>query len=524
MNPFLHLSDRFLGSLVDNDAFQEFLSAQGDVSGDLLRTEREVLACLAETEMGVGIWLSPSRTNELIDALSTRAQVFVKENFGKDFKDIQNHSDRLEALRILGFGIPRISIEQRRRRTGNFAVICQKPLKQLKDYQISVANDVWAGLQAPFARVLMQMPTGAGKTRTALEVVMRKLNEGGSVVWTADKTELLDQAVESFIEVAQHTAQKELRVIRDIEAWSENEKGGCFIVESVQSLYSSVEKREKIKALVTDGVIVFDECHSAIARTYREVLDDVAGRDFRLLGLSATPGRSTTEESEELAEFFLRKIVQLHDRRVGGVRIDRPIEFLQKQGVLSSVRYKSIELEYSDDFSDEEWGAVRRGEDLPKALVQRLCQHRQRNEWVVNEVERLAKLGRKVIVFTGTVSQSKVLTAAMLVRDVRALHIDGETSNRDVGVNLFRAGEVDVLLNCDLFSAGLDVPDIGAVVIARPTSSIVRYSQMIGRGLRGPAMGGTLNCDIVTVLDNLAGMLTAADIAMAFDEYFSSTA
>ena len=520
MNPFLNLSDHYLGTLVDANAFEEFWSENGYVLGKFLRTEKEVLACLAETELGVGIWWSESRTQDLIQALSLRAKSHVEEEFGRSFSEIQSHSERLDALRLLGFSIPDYEQEERRSLIGNFTVSCQKPLKQLKDYQVGVANDVWKSLQAPFARVLMQMPTGAGKTRTALEVVLRKLNQGGSVVWIADRTELLDQAIDSFVEVAQHVAVRDLKVVRDIDGWNEADNEGCLVVESIQSLHSSVAKREKIKSSISEGLIVFDECHSAIARTYREVLDDLTSRDRRLLGLSATPGRSTETESEELAEFFLHEIVQLHDREIGGVRIERPIEFLQGLGVLSSVRYRSVEMEYSDDFSDEEWGAVRRGEDLPKALVERLCKDRRRNEWVVEEVERLAQAGRKTIVFTGTVAQSKVLTAALLLRDIRALHIDGNTANRDVGVSLFRKGEVDVLLNCDLFSAGLDVPDIGAVVIARPTSSIVRYSQMIGRGLRGPAMGGTMNCDVVTVLDNLAGMLSAAEIAMAFDEYF----
>ena len=111
------------------------LECTGYVSGDLLRTEREVLACLAETEMGVGIWLSPSRTNELIHALSTRAQGFVKENLGKEFKDIQNHSDRLEAFDPLGLRFRELVL----RKGEDEQVISRlvvKSLKQLKDYQL----------------------------------------------------------------------------------------------------------------------------------------------------------------------------------------------------------------------------------------------------------------------------------------------------------------------------------------------------------------------------------------------------
>ena len=91
------------------------------------------------------------------------------------------------------------------------------------------------------------------------------------------------------------------------------------------------------------------------------------------------------------------------------------------------------------------------------------------------------------------------------MRDIEARSITSDTnfSDRVKSVEAFKKGEIQVLINFNVFTTGFDDPTIDCVVIARPTFSVVLYSQMIGRGLRGPLNGGTKDCLIVDVIDNL---------------------
>ena len=76
------------------------------------------------------------------------------------------------------------------------------------------------------------------------------------------------------------------------------------------------------------------------------------------------------------------------------------------------------------------------------------------------------------------------------------------------------------MCNYGVLSTGFDDPQIDVVFMARPTNSIVLYSQIIGRGLRGPVIGGTDYCEIYTVFDNILDLPENNEIYSYFDEYF----
>lgn len=85
-----------------------------------------------------------------------------------------------------------------------------------------------------------------------------------------------------------------------------------------------------------------------------------------------------------------------------------------------------------------------------------------------------------------------------------------------------RRGEIQVLVNFGVLSTGFDAPNVSVVVVTRPTSSIVLYSQMIGRGLRGPAVGGTQECIVVDVRDNAQEYGPIAEVYRHFDRYWAA--
>jgi len=88
-------------------------------------------------------------------------------------------------------------------------------------------------------------------------------------------------------------------------------------------------------------------------------------------------------------------------------------------------------------------------------------------------------------------------------------------------IESFKRGKCSVLVNYGILTTGFDAPNIDALFITRPTSSIILYSQMLGRGLRGPKVGGNENCILYDVVDNISGYGDQEDIYEYFDGYWS---
>ena len=85
---------------------------------------------------------------------------------------------------------------------------------------------------------------------------------------------------------------------------------------------------------------------------------------------------------------------------------------------------------------------------------------------------------------------------------------------------LMRENKIDAIFNYGVLSTGFDAPNIKTVVIARPTTSIVLYSQMIGRGIRGTLVGGTGECRVVDIKDNVSNFGQVEEVYRYFDSYW----
>ena len=138
---------------------------------------------------------------------------------------------------------------------------------------------------------------------------------------------------------------------------------------------------------------------------------------------------------------------------------------------------------------------------------------------VLDAVEGLLRAGhRRVLVFAAAVEHARVLTAILVARDIRSNVVTGLTPERvrERAIRTFKSDDEMpmVLVNFGVLTTGFDAPKASAVVIARPTQSLVLFSQMVGRAIRGPKAGGTEACEIVTVVDpSLPGF---GDVAAAF--------
>lgn len=398
------------------------------------------------------------------------------------------------------------------------------PYKPLKDYQSGVLHQALRQMLPPRARLIIQMPTGAGKTRTAIELITSfyaAVGQAQVVVWVAHSEELCEQAFINFAEVWSHVALHDLTAYR---AWGTHpiptlEAGGSFVVTSFQKLHSALTRNpEAVRGLQgRAGLVIVDEAHKSVAPTYKRATQALLGEETRLVGLTATPGRTAEEESAELARFYFHTLVGIETPDGESV-----IRYLKEREILAKADYEPIETRITFELTPRERQHLEQMLDFPPGFLKRVGGDDARNLEILKRLIREVKAGRRILMFACSIEQSKFITAMLLYFGHAAAHVDGQTSKsrrREV-IEQFRTGEVRVLSNYGVLSTGFDAPNTDVVMIARPTASPVLYSQMIGRGLRGPAIGGTARCKMIDVRDNIIGFGNQERVYDLFEEYF----
>lgn len=397
----------------------------------------------------------------------------------------------------------------------------EQPHKTLYQYQADVSYRTLEKLSSPCSRVLLQMPTGAGKTRTAMEVVCRFINAKprSKVLWLAHSEELCDQAVTAFKENWAHVGRHPVNLYR---CWGNNTPEfpiaeDSFIVAGFSKAYSMM----KDQCISPEAnLVVIDEAHMSLAPTYARAIEWTREMSARVLGLTATPGRSVSNvhENSELSNFYNENIVSIPDDGAG------VIHRLQGMGILSNCEREPLLTNVDFHLTRDEWQTLSEELDYPKAFLERVALDQERNRIIIEKLWELAESGQQVLLFAASVEQSRMLCAALIYRGHRAAHIDGSTSkeNRRSSIAKFRRGDINVICNYGVLATGFDSPNVDIVMIARPTKSIVLYSQMIGRGMRGPSVGGTDTFTLVDVIDNVTDYSSDLDdIYEYFEEYWS---
>lgn len=402
-----------------------------------------------------------------------------------------------------------------------------RPYKTLKDYQTPVHHEASRRLEVERRRFIVQMPTGSGKTRTAMEIVTSFMNAGGPgtvVFWLAHAEELCEQAYEAFLDVWPHVAGTPANLVR---CWGKGSKlpapdgTSAFVIGSFQTLYAALVKQadafSALRPLI--GFVVIDEAHKVLAPTYQQVTKALLGEATRVMGLTATPGRGADDEEQNaaLADFFFGEMVKID---AGDMSV---IEYLRARKVLSETTYVPLMTAQSFTLSTAEKVHVERFFDLPPGVLRRIGDDDVRNVEIVKRIEVEAKESRQIIFFGCSVEHSKFICAILTFLGIKAAHVDGATprSQRGAFVDDFKTQRIQVICNYGILSTGFDAPKTDVVFIARPTGSIVLYSQMIGRGLRGPAIGGTARCTIVDVKDNIAGFSDEHAVFEHFAGYYA---
>ena len=394
----------------------------------------------------------------------------------------------------------------------------------LYPHQKRVALDVEEHLYKRDGRVMLHLPTGVGKTRTAMSIIATHLRrfDKGIVIWLAHTQELLEQAAHEFELTWKSVGDRRLECFRfwsNIESRSIEEIEEGVVFAGLAKLHSYGKNRNDLWRLGDKTtLLVFDEAHQIVAPTYLDLVDTLVTRNPRtpLLGLSATPGRTWNDPDldEKVSEYFDRNKVTLD---FGGPV--NPIKHLTNQGYLARVRFSGLESNCRVQLSDKEFQKLSDPlEDVSDKLAAQIGEDEQRNYQIVKCLINLYSRHPRTLVFAASVSNAILLSNVCRALGLESDLITGNTDSRkrEVAINKFkRTGGLNrLLINYGVLTTGFDAPIATAVLIARPTKSLVLFSQMVGRVIRGPKAGGEEECEVVTVVDtSLPGF---GDIAEAF--------
>lgn len=346
------------------------------------------------------------------------------------------------------------------------------------------------------------VPTGGGKTRIGAELAVRlRAVSGVRTLWLAHKNELVDQAVEALVKVAAG-----LRVHCAIGRFQAGDRKVAEPVDCVVGSIATILREPNLEMLLRHNgrpsLIVVDECHHAVARTWRGLIEELRARvpHVRLLGLSATPFRREDDETLVLRSIFQDVVVH---ETVATELIEAEV---MAKPQFTEVGTKEV-LAFAGGMNLKDASG-----DFTEAQLTQIAARQARNKLMVDVYLAHRRRWRQTVFFACTIrhcEQIATMLNAAGVKRARAVH--GELSRRQRAQVLhdFRTGKLEVLVSAMLLTEGTDLPKTGSVFMARPTRSPILFRQMIGRGMRGPRVGGTPNCNIILFTDTFADYATS---------------
>lgn len=322
---------------------------------------------------------------------------------------------------------------------------------QLRPYQQTDLGKLRAAFANGAARICYQAPTGSGKTILFAHIVAGAVARGKRVIILGHRDEIVRQISEAL------TA---LGADHGIIAAGYPETEAQVQIASVATLVRRLRRLDPAPDL-----LVIDECHHAVAGTWRKIIDALP--QAKVLGVTATPERL---DGRGLKDIF--------DTLVVGPPVADLIkaEWLARftaYAPATGPELGDIHTRAGDFAVDELAGVMSRGVVIDGA---------------VDEYARLCP-GAPAIVFCVDIEHSTLVAERFAQRGFRAAHVDGNTptDERRAMIAALGTGELQVLCNCGLISEGLDVPTVVAAILLRPTKSLALYLQQVGRALRPAA-------------------------------------
>ena len=346
----------------------------------------------------------------------------------------------------------------------------------LRPYQQKAKKEIFESWDE-VDNVMFQMPTGTGKTRLFTSII-RDINEYSKlrrepvkILIIAHRTELIDQIDESLTKY---------RVPHNVIAGGRDRDYKYPVnVASIQTITHPSNLKEAKKLNVQ--FVIIDEAHHALATTYKKLWSLYPGS--KKLGVTATPWRMNHQS-----------FLDLFDKLV----LSMPIKDFIKQGYLAPYKYFSLRSNSDIQRTIDDIELDRFGEYKESSMEEKMDIGSIRAQ-LLDSYLSLAD-GKKGIIYAINIVHAKHICEEYKEAGYIAVSIDSKTpaAERKELVAKFKKGLIDIIVNVDIFSEGFDCPDIEFIQLARPTRSLVKYLQQVGRGLRP-----TENKQECIILDNV---------------------
>ena len=416
-------------------------------------------------------------------------------------------------------------------------------IKEMQDFQVNIMSQVMLLLKERNGkknRGIIHLPTGAGKTRIVVEALVEcwknRTDNMRYMLWIAQTDELCEQAVQSFKEIwtAKGEPGQTLRIFR---YWGDSgrfptldEEG--IIVAGVRKVYKDIRRNiHEATDLGSDEAtdlgselnsltnyvcaVVIDEAHHSTTKMYSSLFRalNINFSSFKddqtpLLGLTATPFRGyNLQETESLLNKYNHNI--LHPSGNGFNDMWKDWAWMKKEltsrGILSRINHIRFRTDIEISVKDDDFKTDGNHIYFHPKFYTKLGNIYRRNRIIHNKLLELAQSKKNILFFAPSVRNAIIMSALMVKKKFKSAVITGETGSgsRQVYIKKFKEEKIQILCNYSVLTTGFDAPKIDAVLIARPTESPVLYQQMIGRGLRGPSFGGTEECAIWDLVDNI---------------------
>ena len=340
----------------------------------------------------------------------------------------------------------------------------------LRGYQQEMLDRLYVAWNR-YRSVMVQMPTGTGKTVLMGEVIRRKMTEvrrkkSDGILIVAHRRELLDQ-IRGTVKYFGIDMEKEHLVVESIQKLSRLMSDGRSKMEDVP---------------FSPSLVIIDEAHHALAKTYRGLWE--RWPEAKVLGLTATPCRLSGEAFTDLFDVLLQSW---------------SIQTFIDKGWLSDFEYVSAAPD--NPLLEKVHGLSKRGADgdyQTKEMVSVMdCE-----ESIAHLYRTYAAFagGKKGIVYAINREHAVHIAGYYAERGVRCAVIDSKTPAKERAdlVLAYRQNQINTLVNVDIFGEGFDVPEVEFIQLARPTLSLSKYLQQVGRGMRI-----SKGKEAVTILDNV---------------------
>ena len=388
--------------------------------------------------------------------------------------------------------------------------------RQLYEHQEEAIRKLDAMDKRGSFRTLLVLPTGGGKTLTAAYWLLRNaVDQNKKILWLAHRHLLLEQAAEAFARNAYTDTMVNRTVFnyRIISGMHDKpvhiQKTDRILIASKDSMIRSLDK---LKNWLNGEEIylVIDEAHHAVAKSYKKIIQYVADhtKSMKLLGLTATPFRTSEDEQGALKQVFTDDIVYKTD-----------LDTLIKKGILATPTFIdcNTNIQFTEHLGVQALKSIENLDTLPENIVNDIAGSKERNRIIVDEyINNYEKYG-PTIVFALNKNHAITLNALFNEKGkkygIKSEFIISEVQDMITGITIsnadnerkieaYRNGEIQVLINVNILTEGTDLPKTHTVFLTRPTVSTTLLTQMVGRALRGLKAGGTKEAYIVSFVDD----------------------